>query len=112
MSDVDFRAYEDALLDRVPADPRKPARTGRTTLEVEHHVAPAAWSSAAVNGDFSGLSDGEESDCRKWLSGLGDRANVVDVDEGDDFGVFFFWSEGRCLGCDRATYTVLVERDV
>ena len=112
MSPEEYAAHEGAMLDRVYPDTRKGHREGRTTLDVEEYRAPSHWASALVNGDRSGLTDAEERDLDAWTATLGDRRHIVDVDDGGDFGAFYFPSEGRSLGCDLATYTALVERDI
>lgn len=70
---------------------------------------PAFLASALINGDLSGLSDGDE----KWVEAAEDYVapgRFVDVGE-----PFFAWRNelpGFNLGADCATYTVLYTNEV
>jgi hypothetical protein len=76
-------------------------------IETDTADAPACWASYLINGDASGLTDAEEAECDRWVEGLGSGWSVVDCSEEPHFGRFWFAAEGRELGCDLVTYTLL-----
>lgn len=76
-------------------------------FEVDKIDAPSYWASYLINGDASGLEDAEQAECDRWFAGLGDGWDVVDCSEEGHFGRFYFAVEGRWLGCDLVTYSLL-----
>jgi hypothetical protein len=52
----------------------------RKALTIEVRVAPSAWASYLINGDASGLSDGEQAQIDAWIDaeGLGSPVSCED----------------------------------
>lgn len=72
----------------------------RRSIRTRTYTLPAYWASALINGDYSGLEDGEEDEINAWL---GDHPRLSCVDVGEPY-------LGRYDGliCDVATFTFLV----
>jgi hypothetical protein len=106
------QAYDDvnAVLSREPAPLVSTSERPRASISPVEVDAPAAWCGALIYDDWSGMTDDEEAECRRWLAALehhGKRAHVCDMGE-EWFGVYRPFM-GSPMGCDLATYTVLVE---
>lgn len=76
------------------------------TIDVSESDAPAHWASYLINGDASGMTDDEQAECDQWLTGL-DGWSVVSCSDEQFFGRFHFAVEGKTLGCDLLTYSLL-----
>lgn len=81
-------------------------------IQVSETTAPAAWASALINDDRSGLSDAEERALDAWLAQQGDWY-VVDVKRdasGEPEGSRFTWSfrlyGGEASGGDVIDYVI------
>ena len=65
-------------------------------ISIDTTTLPAAWASYLVNGDDSGLEDGERDRADAWLKQvLPEGAGVVDVArdvDGEGLGPRFTWS--------------------
>ena len=74
------------------------------TLEL---TAPTDWASYLINGDASGLNNGEEEDIRSWLENMADGwGSPVDVSEEVEFR--WWHSASPWIGAaDCATYTFM-----
>jgi hypothetical protein len=72
-------------------------------METIEFTLPAHWASALVNGDFSGLSDGDAMTVRYWLDTEpdigGDCLSVSDEPE------FVRYYDAPGLACDCLTFT-------
>ncbi len=70
------------------------------------YTLPAYWASYLVNGDASGLEDGEQETIDAWLSSQGNIGQCVDVSE----DTWFAWrnDSNNGLGGDVATFAFLV----
>lgn len=78
--------------DHVPEDDR-----------IVKYTAPSAWASYLINGDDSGLEDGEQAQCDAWLAIIGLGAPVGCDDAGF---IHYHDAYGFCpLGADCQTYT-------
>ncbi len=81
-------------------------------IRVETITLPAAWASALVNGDFSGLDNMERQRCERYVAELAnDGWHVIDVardDDGEGLESRFTWSfnlyGGDCQGGDVLDY--------
>lgn len=78
-----------------------------TKLQVIERLAPSAWASALINGDYSGTSPDDELHMEAWLK----RENLPAPVACDDAG--FIWRHdafAECpLGADCQRYTFLIE---
>ncbi|UUV43175.1 hypothetical protein RCCWILLIS_3 [Rhodobacter phage RcCWillis] len=75
-------------------------------FKVETATAPSAWASYLINGDDSGLDDGESATVDAWVARMGWGAPVSCDDAG-----FLWWHDARqeChLGADCQEYSFLV----
>lgn len=73
-------------------------------LETLKLTAPSYWASYLINGDASGLRDGEERDIDSWLAEMApDWGSPVGVSEDSEF----LWYHSACMwvgGSDCLTY--------
>lgn len=67
-----------------------PAREGGKKIEVDTVTLPAAWASALVNGDVSGMEDDEIAAMEKELARLSKDGWEV-VSNADDSEPYFTW---------------------
>lgn len=73
-------------------------------IDVATLTAPAAWASALVNGDFSGLSDEEERACRAWIEQQAPYRVVSTVEDSERFTWHFRLHGGNAEGGDVVDY--------
>lgn len=87
----------------VAIPPRERRDQMLTSIE---YTLPAYWASYLVNGDASGLEDGEQETIDAWLSSQGNIGQCVDVSE----DTWFAWrnDSNNGLGGDVATFAFLV----
>lgn len=85
-------------------------------LEVTVATAPAAWASALVNGDWSGMSDDDTRACRDWIESQRPYA-VADVQrnaDGEACDPRFTWHYtlygGTAAGGEVLDYVMLLRR--
>jgi len=78
------------------------------TLTLETATAPSAWASYLINGDASGLDDGEDKLVDAWLESLNWGLPCGCEDAG-----FIHWHDARqyALPADCQTYEFLVEQE-
>lgn len=68
--------------------------------------APSHWASALINGDESGMEEGEIAELAAWLKAEDlTEAEAVDCGDESSFGRFYFHVQNRELGCDLVEYT-------
>lgn len=76
-------------------------------MNTRTYTAPSAWASYLINGDATGLEDGEEARIEAWLNWVGLGAPVGCEDAG------FCWRHDAyefCpLGADCQEYTFLTD---
>lgn len=78
----------------------------KTRFETEIYSLPVYWASYLINGDGSGLEDGEQEEIDAWLASLPCGWNCVDVSEETDFRRS---NDATDLGGDCADYTFMRE---
>lgn len=75
-----------------------------TKLEAVTYVLPSYWASYLINGDDSGLEEGERAQINEWLH-QEDLPDPVDCGES-----YFSWiNDATDLGGDVCEYTFLIE---
>lgn len=71
-------------------------------------IAPAAWASALVNGDYSGLKPDEATRVRNWLDHeLGPHERIIGCEDESRFTWSFRFHGGDADGGDVLEYTTL-----
>jgi len=73
-------------------------------MNTETYTLPAYWASYLINGDASGLEDGEQAAIDSWLAKNG-NPNIVSCD-GEPF--FSRYNDAGQLAGDMLEYTALV----
>jgi hypothetical protein len=76
----------------------------KTKLQTETYSLPVYWASYLINGDASGLEDGEQAEIDAWLASLPYGWECVDVSEDSDFRRS---NDATDLGGDCADYTFI-----
>ena len=78
-------------------------------LSLETATAPSAWASYLINGDASGLDEGEDKEIDQWLEELGWGMPCGCEDAG-----FIHWHDAHQYAgaADCQTYQFLVEDSV
>jgi hypothetical protein len=91
-----------------PSDPDagKPANGGN--FDTIEYTLPEYWASYLINGDASGLEDGEQEEIDAWLAKEG-NPNIVDCSEEGYFSRYCD-APGQLAG-NMLTYTALVPKD-
>ena len=73
-------------------------------MQIETYTLPVYWASYLINGDASGLEDGEQAEIDAWLASLPYGYACVDV--GEETG-FRRSNDATDLGGDCAEYTFM-----
>jgi len=60
-------------------------------IEVDEVIGPSEWACALINGDASGLADGEEAIMDRWIAKLAEGGWYV-VSTKDDEEPWFTWN--------------------
>ena len=76
----------------------------KTKFQTEIYSLPSYWASYLINGDASGMDDGDQADCDAWLASLPYGYNCVDVSEETSFRRS---NDATDLGGDCAEYTFM-----
>ena len=74
-------------------------------IKTDTYTLPAFWAGALINGDYTGLTDAEETEIDQWLSDNVAAGWAVDVSE-ETF--FAYRNDANNMGADCAEFTFII----